>query len=154
MGRATEHLFGRAGISRRAFVLTLGAVTLLPLAGCAQSKIPQKGMRGKRVEVVLPYNAGTGFAWTCETDNSVLELQGVDTVSLAAEGVTGGPLEDHFVLAGKSAGSVKATFRLSRAWEPTEDDETLACYFTVDGDLTITFEGFEGKAYENCVRMS
>lgn len=153
MGRATKDPSGRTGISRRSFVLALGAAALLPLVGCAQSKIPRRGMKGKRVEVVLPYNAGTGFAWTCETDNTVLELQNVNTVDRAAEGVTGGPLEDHFVLAGKSAGSVKTIFRLSRAWEPTEDDETLVCNFTVDDDLTITFEGFEGKAYEDCVRM-
>ncbi|MBP3884419.1 MAG: protease inhibitor I42 family protein [Olsenella sp.] len=154
MGRAVEHPTRHASISRRSFVLALAATAILPLASCAPSKIPQKGMKGKRVEVVLPYSAGTGYTWTCETDNNILELQGISTVDLAAEGVAGGPLEDHFVLVGKGAGSVRATFRLSRAWEPTESDETLVCSFSVSNDLTVTFEGFEGKAYKDCVRMS
>ena len=138
-------------LTRRAFVSGVAAAAIgVALSGCS----PQAGAQGgKTVEVCLPYNAGTGYAWTCETNNTVLELQQVSTVELGQPNQAGGPLEDHFVLAGKKAGKDKATFRLSRGWETSDSDKTVTYEFEVGSDLSIKLTGESGEHFDNSVRF-
>ena len=141
-------------LTRRAFVAGAAAAIGLALAPTLVGCAPQATSKsGKTVEVCLPYNAGTGYAWTCQTDNTVFELQQVSTVELGQPNQDGGPLEDHFVLAGKKAGTDKATFRLSHSWEPSENDKVVTYEFTVDNDLNITLTGQSGERFDDSVRF-
>ena len=66
----------------------------------------------------LPFNAGTGYAWTAKGfDAKVLTLVSQESRSETTDGRTGGPMIEHFVFKGVKEGETTITFELRRPWE-------------------------------------
>lgn len=66
----------------------------------------------------LPFNAGTGYAWTAKGfDPKVLTLVSQESRAETTDGRTGGPMIEHFVFKGVKEGETTITFELRRSWE-------------------------------------
>jgi len=73
---------------------------------------------GGELATDLPFNAGTGYAWTAKGfDTKVLALQSQESRSETTDGRTGGPMIEHFVFKGVKEGETTITFELRRPWE-------------------------------------
>jgi len=74
--------------------------------------------KGSTYTAELPFNAGTGHAWTASRfDEKVVKLEGRSSRSASGEAIPGGPLieEMRFKLVGK--GETIIVFELKRPWE-------------------------------------
>ena len=102
----------------------------------------------KNFSVTLPANAGTGYEWTCEIDDTkIAELVNSEVVEETSEEPTaGGPVEYKFTFLAKSQGTVSIAFKLVRPWEEdAEPAEWITHRFKVDGNLNVIEEGREGS---------
>ena len=105
------------------------AVGLLSLGACATTAPPppvtvteaQAGpvalARGQALEIVLPLNAGTGYAWRLDQEAPTLILNGGSSRTTDA-GRPGGPVTTVFSYQAVGRGKVDLSFTLKRPWEP------------------------------------
>lgn len=93
-------------------------------------------------DIMLDYNAGTGYQWTYTADTEgVLMFVEQFTEDKADPGVVGGPLREHFVFRSQAPGEVVLTFKLARSWETGQEPaETQVYAFTVDKDLQAVLD--------------
>ena len=73
---------------------------------------------GAKVEVSLPFQAGTGYSWALASHSDGLSLINTSTRSKSEDGRTGGPMEATYILRlSPGDGSDNAIFKLARPWE-------------------------------------
>lgn len=73
---------------------------------------------GEELSADLPFNSGTGYAWTAKGyDEKILMLKSQEARSDANDGRAGRPMVEHFVFEGIAIGETTIQFELRRPWE-------------------------------------
>ena len=115
------------------------AVGLLSLGACATTAPPppltvteaQAGpvalARGQALEIVLPLNAGTGYAWRLDQEAPVLILSGGSSRTSDADR-PGGAVATVFSYQGVGRGKADLSFTFKRPWEPDQPGDRKAVF--------------------------
>jgi inhibitor of cysteine peptidase len=75
--------------------------------------------RSQALEVRLPLNAGTGYAWRLDQEAPSWILAGGSSHDVAAQpGLPGGPVTRVYAWQGAGRGRTDLSFTFKRAWEP------------------------------------
>jgi inhibitor of cysteine peptidase len=121
----------------RPFVSMLFAASVL--AACATPSAPpprtvteaQAGFvdltRGQALEIVLPLNAGTGYAWRLDAEASALVLSGGSSRVTDAKR-PGGAIQTLYSYTAVGRGKTDLSFTLKRPWEPDAPSDRKAVF--------------------------
>lgn len=98
------------------------------------------------VEILLDYNAGTGYEWTytAEPEGVLSEIDRTTEGDDGGEPVDGAPLTEAFVFITNQPGEVVLTFNLVRPGEEdAEPAETQVYAFTVDNEMSAVLNPYK-----------
>ena len=113
---------------------TLALLTLL--TSCASTT-------AQTAKITLEASGGTGYEWVNDSDQQhVLKL--TDESTDADTDLAGGPVKSTYTLTAEQEGTAAITFKLTRSWEPADDDQYVTYTFSVDKNKQITVDGSEG----------
>ncbi|MBO9706570.1 MAG: protease inhibitor I42 family protein [Caulobacter sp.] len=111
----------------------------LSLAACATTPTPPplvltdadagavSLVRGQDLEIRLPLNAGTGYAWRLDAEARPLVLGGGSSRVTDAER-PGGPVTSVYSYTALARGRTDLAFTLKRPWEPDRPDDRKAVF--------------------------
>uniref|UniRef100_B0SXR4 Proteinase inhibitor I42 chagasin domain-containing protein n=1 Tax=Caulobacter sp. (strain K31) TaxID=366602 RepID=B0SXR4_CAUSK len=113
-------------------VLSLGACATAappppPLTVTEAQAGPVALARGQALEIVLPLNAGTGYAWRLDREAPALILNGGSS-RITETDRPGGPVATIFSYQGAGRGKAELSFTLKRPWEPDRPGDRKAVF--------------------------
>lgn len=83
--------------------------------------------RGQALEIRLPLNAGTGYAWRLDREAPLAVLSGGSSHDTATDR-PGGPIATVFTYRGAGRGEARLAFTLKRPWEPDRPGDRKAVF--------------------------
>jgi inhibitor of cysteine peptidase len=113
-----------------------GCLVLLPALGaCASGRPPPpirtvsdadagpvELVRGQKLEIALPMNAGTGYAWRLDREAPAWILSGGSSRTTTVR-LPGGPVTMFYSYQAAGRGKAALSFTLKRPWEPDRPDD-------------------------------